>query len=42
MPNAFIPRDTVHEWSESIGNNPQEHQAALSRLFNCGCATQSA
>lgn len=33
MPNAFIPRAVVHEWSEQIGNNPPEHQAALSRLL---------
>lgn len=33
MPNAFIPRATVHDWSESIGDAPQEHQAALTRLL---------
>ena len=33
MPNAFIPRDQVHAWSEAIGDNPEEHQAALTRLL---------
>ena len=33
MPNAFIPRDQVHAWSEAIGENPEEHQTALTRLL---------
>lgn len=33
MPNAFIPREKVHAWSEAIGDNPEEHQAALTRLL---------
>ena len=33
MANPYLPRATVHEWSEQIGNNPTEHQAALSRLL---------
>lgn len=33
MPNAFIPRDQVHAWSEAIGEQHQDHQAALTRLL---------
>ena len=33
MPNQLIPRNTVHDWSEAIGANPQDHQAALTRLL---------
>ena len=33
MANAFVPRETVHQWSETIGANPQEHQAPLNRLL---------
>lgn len=33
MPNAFLPRAIVHDWSETIGANPTDHQAALSRLL---------
>jgi hypothetical protein len=33
MPNAAIARATVHDWSESIGNDPASQQAALSRLL---------
>ena len=33
MPNPFIPRLTVHDWSEKIGQDPSEHQAALTRLL---------
>lgn len=33
MPNAFIPRDQVHAWSENIGDEPEKHQAALTRLL---------
>jgi hypothetical protein len=31
--NAFIPRQTVHEWSEDIGKNHDDHQASLARLL---------
>lgn len=33
MPNAYIPRDTVHAWSETIGDAPEAHQTALTRLL---------
>jgi len=33
MPNPIIPREQVHTWSEAIGQNPMEHQAALQRLL---------
>lgn len=33
MANAFVPRNTVHDWSETIGANPLEHQSALQRLL---------
>lgn len=33
MPNAFIPRTTIHEWSETIGDNPESHQTSLTRLL---------
>lgn len=33
MPNPYMPRPTVHEWSEQIGDDPRAHQAALSRLM---------
>jgi len=33
MTNGFIPRATVHAWSEAIGEDPAAHQAALSRLL---------
>jgi hypothetical protein len=33
MANAFVPRETVHQWSETIGANPLEHQSAFSRLL---------
>ncbi|MBT3221488.1 MAG: hypothetical protein HN348_20595 [Proteobacteria bacterium] len=33
MPNLFIPRQTVHDWSETIGQGAAEHQAALTRLL---------
>lgn len=33
MANAFIPRATVHEWSEAIGDDPTGHQASLTRLL---------
>jgi len=33
MPSPMIPRERVHAWSESIGREPTEHQAALQRLL---------
>lgn len=33
MPNPYMPRQTVHAWSEQIGDDPTQHQAALSRLL---------
>lgn len=33
MPNAYLPRPQVHAWSEEIGNNTAEHNAALARLL---------
>lgn len=33
MPNAFLPRAIVHDWSETIGATPADHQAAISRLL---------
>jgi len=33
MPNPIIPRDQVHAWSEAIGDQPENHQAALTRLL---------
>ena len=33
MANAFLPRELVHEWSDSIGADPTEHQATLTRLL---------
>lgn len=33
MPNAFIPRPVVHEWSDKIGEDPATHQASLTRLL---------
>ncbi len=33
MANAHIPRAQVHEWSERIGDDPEAHQAALTRLL---------
>ena len=34
MPNAYIPRDQVHAWSESMSEDAAAHQATLTRLFN--------
>lgn len=31
MPNAYIPRDQVHAWSDAIGDNPES--ASLQRLL---------
>ena len=33
MPNTFIPRDIVHQWSEEIGANAIEHQSTLQRVL---------
>jgi len=33
MPNPYIPRHDVHEWSEAIGNDQHSHEAALTRLL---------
>jgi hypothetical protein len=33
MSNAYLPRELVHLWSEAIGENPADHQAALQRLL---------
>ncbi len=31
MTNPFIPRETVHTWSEEIGDHPEVHQTSLQR-----------
>lgn len=33
MPNAFLPRPLVHEWSDEIGSHTENHQASLARLL---------
>jgi hypothetical protein len=33
MANAFIPRDTVHAWSEQIGQQLGEHETSIQRLL---------
>jgi len=33
MANAHIARNAVHAWSDDIGENTQDHQAALGRLM---------
>lgn len=33
MPNAYIPRATVHDWSEHIAEHQDDHKAALARLL---------
>jgi hypothetical protein len=33
MPKPFIEREQVHAWSENIGKQPEDHQAALQRLL---------
>lgn len=33
MPNPFIPRDTVHDWSEAIAERPDTHHTSLQRLL---------
>lgn len=33
MPNPFIPRETVHAWSEEIGDHPDQHNSSLQRLI---------
>jgi hypothetical protein len=32
MPNPFLPRAQVHEWSEAIGSHPDLHQSSITRL----------
>lgn len=31
--NAFLPRETVHAWSESIGDHATDHTSSLQRLL---------
>ncbi|MEQ1502799.1 MAG: hypothetical protein ABMB14_11245 [Myxococcota bacterium] len=31
--NAFVPRPQVHTWSEAIGNDPETHRSAITRLI---------
>jgi len=33
MPNAYIPRDQVHAWSEAMSDDVEAHQASLTRLL---------
>jgi hypothetical protein len=33
MANPLISRDDVHTWSEGIADQPEDHQAAMSRLL---------
>lgn len=33
MPNPMLPRAQVHAWSEAIGAEPADHQAAIQRLI---------
>lgn len=33
MPNTLMPRAQVHAWSETIGNAPESHASAISRLI---------
>lgn len=33
MPNPFIPRDTIHAWSEAIAERPDQHHTSLQRLI---------
>lgn len=33
MSNPYLPRALVHTWSETIGNSPENHQAAIARLI---------
>ena len=33
MPNPFLPRELVHEWSEEIGAQGPEHRTALNRVL---------
>lgn len=33
MANPYIPRATIHAWSEAIGAAPAQHQTALTRLL---------
>lgn len=33
MPNALIPRATIHDWSEQIADAVDQHQSSLQRLL---------
>ncbi|MEZ4235425.1 MAG: hypothetical protein R3F59_04540 [Myxococcota bacterium] len=33
MPNPFVPRAQVHAWSEDIGDVPDTHKSAITRLI---------
>lgn len=33
MPNPFVARPQVHEWSETIGEVPEDHRSAITRLI---------
>lgn len=33
MSNSLIPRQTVHAWSDAIGNAPMDHSTSLQRLL---------
>lgn len=33
MPNPFMPRAQVHAWSEAIGEEPDNHRSAITRLI---------
>lgn len=33
MPNPFVARPQVHEWSETIGEVPESHRSAITRLI---------
>jgi hypothetical protein len=33
MPNPLVPRSSVHAWSEAIGNDPEAHKSAITRLL---------
>jgi len=33
MPNAYLPRELVHLWSEAIGEDPEQHSTSLTRLL---------
>jgi hypothetical protein len=33
MANPFVPRAQVHDWSEAIGDGPETHRSAITRLI---------